>query len=146
MEIADALQKDKLSGRRILYLVRRFHLLAHNRLKKITRAHGMTPAEFTMLSLVVSIGPCSAADIARRASITPQAVTQQIKQLEAKGLLFRREHNANRRINLIEVTSAGRARQEATDRQANALEQEFLEGFGEEAEAAIRAFLKQAID
>ncbi|WP_191229221.1 MarR family winged helix-turn-helix transcriptional regulator [Aurantiacibacter xanthus] len=130
---------------RILYLVRRFHALAHARLESITRAYDMTPAEFTMLSLVAGIGPCSSAEIARRASITPQAVTQQINQLEGKGLLLRRENPSNRRINLIEATSEGRTGLSAINQQADRLEQEFLAAFGEPEQAVIRAFLSQAI-
>ncbi len=147
MDESESTNGPSAKGRRprILYLVRRFHSLAHARLEQITRAHDMTPAEFTMLSLVGSIGPCSSAEIARRASITPQAVTQQINQLEAKGMLLRRESPANRRINLIEATPAGRNTLSAISEEADALEREFLADFGEQEEAAIRAFLSQAI-
>ncbi|MXO66835.1 MarR family winged helix-turn-helix transcriptional regulator [Altericroceibacterium endophyticum] len=131
---------------RILYLVRRFHSLAHARLEEITRTYDMTPAEFTMLSLVDRIVPCSSAEIARRASITPQAVTQQINQLVAKKILLRRQNPANRRINLIEITPTGRTNLSAINQRADALEQELLTDFGEQEEAAIRAFLSQAIN
>ncbi|MEI9851458.1 MAG: helix-turn-helix domain-containing protein [Sphingomonas sp.] len=69
---------------RLLYLVRRWFVAGRALLEDVTREHGMTAGDYTLLSFLERREPCSAADIARSAQITPQAATQQVAQLEAK--------------------------------------------------------------
>jgi len=131
---------------RLLYLVRRWFVAARDRLEEITRAHGMTTGDYTMLSFISRLEPCSAADLARAQRITPQATTQQVVQLEAKMLVSRYENSANRRIALIELTRRGRTCLEDIDRRAARLEAELTAGLGEDELAVIHAFLSRRPD
>src|SRR5262245_40613283 len=114
---------------RLLYLVRRWFVGARAMLEDITRAHGMTPGDYSVLTFIASRGPCSAAEIARSAHITPQAATQQVAQLEAKRLVSRNENPDNRRISLIAITERGRASLKEIDARVDRLESELTAGF-----------------
>lgn len=128
---------------RLLYLGRRWFVAARERLEAITRDHGMTAGDYTMLSFISRLQPCSAADLARAMHVTPQAATQQVAQLEAKMLVSRYENSANRRISLIELTAHGRACFAAIDRRADALEAELTADLGADELAIIHAFLSR---
>ncbi len=128
---------------RLLYLARRWSVAGRNRLEEFTRDHGMTAGDYTLLSFVDRLGPCSAADLARAMHVTPQAATQQVSQLEAKGLISRAENSANRRITLVSLTERGRAAYQDIDQRAEALEAELTAGFDADQLAVIHQFLSR---
>lgn len=127
----------------LFYLLKRWYSAGHARIEEVTRAFGMTTADYSMLAMLMRKGPCSSADLARAARITPQAVTQQVVQLESKGLIVRYENEANRRITLIEPSVLGRESLAAIDQQVAQIERAFLTEVPAEQEAAIRAFLSR---
>jgi len=131
---------------RLLYLVRRWFVAARARLEEITRAHGMTAGDYTLLSFLGRLSPCSGADIARAMRITPQAATQQVAQLEAKKLVSRYENSANRRITLIELTDLGRSILADIDAKAARLEAELTGGLEAGDLEIIHAFLSRRPD
>ncbi len=128
---------------RILYLARRWVVAARARLEEITRGHGMTAGDYSLLSFIDRLAPCSAADLARALHITPQAATQQVAQLESKQLVSRYENSANRRITLIELTDLGRAAYRGIDLQVEALEADLTAGLDAEQLALIHTFLSR---
>lgn len=113
---------------RLLYLIKRSYAAAKVVMDDMTRAHGMTTSDYTMLSFLRRLEPCSAADLARAQKVTPQAVTQQVAQLLAKGLVTRRENEENRRIALISMTPLGHAGLSEISAQARQIETEMLAG------------------
>lgn len=137
------------SGRRdaagpwLFYLVKRWHSAGYARVEAVTRDYGMTTADYSMLAMLARRGPCSSADLARNTGITPQGVTQQIAQLESKGLVVRYENEANRRITLIEMSDKGRENLTAIDTRVNEIERAVLADIPPEQEAAIKAFLSR---
>jgi DNA-binding MarR family transcriptional regulator len=128
---------------RLLYLVRRWFVGARAMLEDITRDHGMTAGDYTLLSFIAVGGPCSAADIARAMRITPQAATQQVAQLETKHLVSRRENPANRRIALIELSNSGRVALKDIDARVDRLEAELTAGLSKAELNVIRTFLSR---
>lgn len=135
--------KDARSQPRLLYLVRRWFVAGRALLEDVTREHGMTAGDYTLLSFLDRRGPCSAADVARSLRITPQAATQQVAQLEAKKLVSRRENPANRRITLIEPSDLGRASLKDIDARVDRLEADLVAGLGEAELSTIRTFLSR---
>jgi len=131
---------------RVLYLARRWFVAARDRLEEITRIHGMTPGDYTLLSFINHLAPCSAAELARAMHITPQAATQQVAQLENKALISRYENAANRRIALIELTAHGRTCLRDIDRRADRLEAELTAGLTDDELRTIHAFLSRRPD
>lgn len=128
---------------RLLYLARKWFVAARDRLEEITRSHGMTAGDYTLLSFIDRLEPCSAADLARAMQITPQAVTQQVTQLEGKMLIARYENSANRRISLIEMTRHGRACLKDIDRRVDGFEAELTADLRPDELAVIHAFLSR---
>jgi len=128
---------------RLLFLARRFYGAARAELEAITRDHGMTPGDYSVLHLIARRAPCSSADIARSARITPQGATQQVATLARKKMIVRRENPANRRIVLIEPTPQGLAALADIDARAERIEQRVAEGFDAAELAVIRRFLSR---
>lgn len=127
----------------LFYLLKRWYSAGHARVEEVTRTFGMTTADYSMLATLMRKGPCSAADLARTARITPQAVTQQVVQLESKGLVVRYENEANRRITLIEPSVLGRENLASIDLQVARIERAVLSEIPADQEAAVRAFLSR---
>ncbi|MEI9964260.1 MAG: MarR family transcriptional regulator [Caulobacteraceae bacterium] len=91
---------------RTLYLVMRSHQLVHGRMEAVLKAFDLTPAQYAVLSRLEA-GGVSAAEIARTAQVSAQAVTQWIHQLDAKGLISRSVDPKNRRLLRIRLTRKG---------------------------------------
>jgi DNA-binding MarR family transcriptional regulator len=70
---------------------------------------GLTSA----LATIVKLGPMTLGDVAARERIAPPSVTKAVEQLVARGLVTRAADAADRRVVLVEATSAGRGFLEA---------------------------------
>ena len=136
-------KKSRSAQASLLYLARRWSVASRGELEQITRDHGLTAGDYTLLHLVDRRGPISGADIARAARITPQAATQQVAQLAAKHMIARRENPDNRRISLIELTAAGKDALADIVRRAAVLEARVTAGFDATEIAIIRRFLSR---
>lgn len=137
-------RRSEGGGPWLFYLLKRWYSAGHARVEEITRAFGMTAADYSMMAMLARKGPCSSADLARTARITPQAVTQQIVQLESKGLIVRYENEANRRITLIEASASGREKLAAIDQQVADVERAYLADVPAEQAVAVKAFLSRS--
>lgn len=126
---------------RLLYLIKRSYAAAKVVLDDLTRAHGITTSDYTMLSFLRRFEPCSAADLARAQKVTPQAVTQQVASLLAKGLVTRRESDENRRIAMLSMTSLGHTGLAEISAQARQIETEMLAGLSPKEQDVILDFL-----
>lgn len=127
----------------LFYLFKRWYSAGQSKVDEVTRAFGMTTADYSSLSLIARKGPCSSADIARTSKVTPQAATQQVAQLESKGLVIRYENPSNRRITLIEVSDLGRNNLVSIDERISHIEQEILGSMTADQRTALRALLSQ---
>ena len=129
--------------RRLLYLVKRCYSATKARLDEIARVHDLTTGDYTMLSFLKRLEPCSAAQLSREQKITPQAATQQVAQLRNKGMVTSQENEANRRISLISMTELGRSCLAAMSAEARLVEEEMLTGFSPAERETILSFLEQ---
>jgi DNA-binding MarR family transcriptional regulator len=81
-----------------------------NALNENWRRHGLTAAGFNVLMIVEgSPSPLCPHDIGRRRLVTKGTVTGVIDSLVKLGLVVRQPHPADRRMQLIGITDAGRA-------------------------------------
>lgn len=131
---------------RLLYLVKRLYNATRGRLDEITRRHDLTAGDYTMLSFLKRLEPCSAAELSREQQITPQAATQQVAQLKAKGMVTAQENEANRRISLISMTPGGQAALAAISAEARLLEEEMMTGMSPAERRAMLAFMGRSIE
>jgi DNA-binding MarR family transcriptional regulator len=143
---SDAGETGAAKPPRLLYLAKRWYTATRLRLDDITRPHDLTAGDYTMLSFLKRLEPCSAAELAREQRITPQAATQQVAQLKAKDMVTSEENQANRRISLISMTPLGRACLAAISAEARVLEEEMMTGLSEADRAVVRAFLIKSIE
>ncbi|GAA1756761.1 MarR family transcriptional regulator [Streptomonospora arabica] len=126
---------------RIIYLVKRVELIARAQLDAITREYGLTTLQYTALSVLRAQPGLSAAQLARRSFVSPQATTEMVGTLEAKGMIRREPDPGNRRVLRTHLTDAGRAALEACDRAADLLEERMLRDVAPHDAAALRRAL-----
>lgn len=132
---------------RTMYLLRQAQLAAQTRLEDTLRDPGLTPTQYTVLSLSgAAREPTSSAELARRAGVSAQSMNEMIAVLEAKGLIRRHEAPENRRILRIRPTPRGTALLERCERLVDQAEADLLAPLAPEQVEALRALLRQMLD
>lgn len=130
---------------RTLYLIKRAETASRTGLETFLHDLAVTPGQYTALSLLAAQRNQSSADMARKAGVTPQSMSETISGLERKGLIIRAENPEHRRILNITLTEAGQALLARCDEQTDALEQRLLEGLSAGQLNALRDALQAII-
>lgn len=125
---------------RTLYLVKRAETACRSGLEASLPDLGVTPSQYTTLSLLASQDQ-SSADLARRAGVSPQSMSEIISLLEKKHLIARTENPEHRRILIIQLTQAGRDLLALCNEVADRLEAQLLEGLNADDVAVLRRAL-----
>lgn len=107
---------------RTIYLIKRLEVSIRLMLERELRDLDLTPSQYTTLSMLAANGETSSSDLARRVLVTPQSMSEMIKALDRKGLIKRRESEANRKVLDIALSPAGRALLEKAEARVDALE------------------------
>ncbi len=94
---------------RTTYLVKQLELAIRAGLDAIVGEFGVTALQYTALSVLARHPGLSAAQMAQRSFVSPQAGNEMVKILERKGLIIRTPDPANRHIRRINLTAVGRA-------------------------------------
>ena len=94
---------------RTTYLVKQLELAIRAGLDAIVGEFGVTALQYTALSVLARHPGLSAAQMAQRSFVSPQAGNEMVKILERKGLITRTPDPANRHIRRINLTAVGRA-------------------------------------
>ncbi len=102
------------------------------------RRVGMSDARMHALGMLYRFGELSQNELQRRLDVDGAAVTRQVKQLEAEGLLSRRTDPADNRFTLVTLTARGKEAVQDTVRGARAFAAEVLAGVSEEDLACMR--------
>jgi DNA-binding MarR family transcriptional regulator len=105
------------------------------------RAHGLTRPQFGVLSVVVADPGLSAADLARAAMVTPQAINLLVGGLEREGLLRREPHPAHGRVLQLFPTTEGARRVADAYPTVIELEEQIVEGLSARQVMAIKRWL-----
>jgi DNA-binding MarR family transcriptional regulator len=93
---------------RTTYLVKQLELAVRAGMDAIAGEFGVTALQYTALSVLARHPGLSAAQMAQRSFVSPQAGNEMVKILERKGLIIRTPDPANRHIRRISLTVAGR--------------------------------------
>ena len=108
--------------------------------------HGLTTLQFTTLSVLNRHGaPLSTSQLARRAFMTPQSMSEVIHALESKGLIKRNPHPNHRRTLPATLTPKGRRLLTACEEAVAEFEDAMLDGFSKEDRAAFIDMIKAAV-
>lgn len=144
-----AVEVDETSARTepgISYAVARLHQRVFASITERVAPYGLTTLQFTTLSVLSRHGaPLSTSQLARRAFMTPQSMSEVIHALEGKGLIKRSPHPNHRRTLPARITAKGRRVLVACDEAVSDLEDSMLEGFSEKDRAELLGMITAAV-
>ena len=130
----------------VSYAVARLHQRIFAGITERVAPYGLTTLQFTTLSVLSRHGaPLSTSQLARRAFMTPQSMSEVIHALERKGLIKRKPHPNHRRTLPAALTAKGRRVLAACDEAVSEFEDSMLEGFSEKDRAAFLDMVKAAV-
>lgn len=130
---------------RTLYLVKRAETACRTGLEACLPELGLTPSQYTGLSLLAANPEQSSAELARRVGVSPQSMSEIISALERKQLVVRAEDPEWRRVLKIQLTDTGREILDRSTHVVDALEAQLLAGLDEQAVATLRAALDRIV-
>jgi len=105
------------------------------------RAHGLTSPQFGVLSVLVADPGLSAADLARAALVTPQAINLLVTSLERDGLLRRERPPSHGRVLQLFATDEGARRVREAYPSVVELEDRIADGLSARQLAAVKGWL-----
>jgi DNA-binding MarR family transcriptional regulator len=123
------------------YLLRQAWNTFHSAMETVLREHGLTGAQYGVLSVLAREPGASGADLARACNTTPQAMSGVLATLERESLIEREPHPTHGRILQVTLTSEGRRRLEAAHPAVRGLERAIERDFTSEDIAAVKAWL-----
>jgi DNA-binding MarR family transcriptional regulator len=130
----------------ISYAVARLHQRVFAGVTERVATYGLTTLQFTTLSVLSRHGaPLSTSQLARRAFMTPQSMSEVIHALERKSLIKRDPHPNHRRTLPATLTAKGRRVLAACEESVSEFESSMLDGFSEKDRAAFLDMVKAAV-
>lgn len=102
------------------------------------RRVGISVTKLAVLGNLFVSGELTQAELQRRLIVDGAAVTRQVKQLEAEGLISRRDDPADNRFTLVVLTAEGATRLHETGRRVREFAAASLEGVAAEDLASMR--------
>jgi DNA-binding MarR family transcriptional regulator len=130
----------------VSYAVARLHQRLFASITESVSPHGLTTLQFTTLSVLSRHGaPLSTSQLARRAFMTPQSMSEVIHALERNGLIERHPDPNHRRTLPADITAKGRRVLAACDEAVSEFENSMLEGFSDEKREMFLDMVKAAV-
>jgi DNA-binding MarR family transcriptional regulator len=99
---------------------------------RVTRSEALPPTHLRALFLLLREGEATAGALARAAHLNPASVTAMIDQLQHRGLVERRRHDADRRVCIVVLTRPGQALVSAEEQRTETRLRGLLEGIGDD--------------
>jgi DNA-binding MarR family transcriptional regulator len=125
-------------GPRISYVIARLERAIRRAINDRVSPYGLTVLQYTTLSVLGRRGELSNAQLARRAYMSPQSMSEVIEALEAKGLVARRPHPNHRRVYPAALTAKGRRVLGKCEQAVDEMESEMLGGLSPIVEEHLR--------
>jgi DNA-binding MarR family transcriptional regulator len=130
---------------RLSYVVARLERAIRQAISVRVKPYGLTTLQYTTLSVLGHRGELSNAQLARRAYMTPQSMSEVIDALEKKGLIARNPHPNHRRVFPAALTAEGRRVLRACNQSVDELEQEMLADLTPHQQQSLRNGLLAAV-
>ncbi|HXT36268.1 MAG TPA: MarR family transcriptional regulator [Chloroflexota bacterium] len=111
--------------------------------RKRLAPYGITPMQFALLKVLWQRDGQSGADLGERLRLDAATITGILDRLEQAGLIARRAHPSDRRVNSVFLTGPGWALQGTVDPAMEALNQEIFGRFSGEDAARLRMLLAE---
>lgn len=128
------------------YLITRLHALLRRTMDDRLRDLGLNTAHYVLLLELGSAPALSAAELARRAYVRPQAVAPLLTALEQQGLIERTPHRRLRRVIEVRLTPKGRDVLARCGQRCETVEQQLLAGLSPTDRARLRQDLQTCLD
>lgn len=93
----------------MLYAVKRLELAIRAQLDDMLATSGVTTLQYTALTVLEHVDGISAAQLARKSFVTPQAMADMLRALEDRGLIRRSPNPDSKRERLVHLTDQGHA-------------------------------------
>jgi len=123
------------------YLLRQANVAYRLHMDRALADLGVTPPQFSVLTIVSAYPGLSNADLARLSLLTPQTVSVIVNNLVRSGLLKRRPHAVHGRIQHLDITENGRELLTDCRKRVHKIEQQLAMGFSHGEQAIIRHWL-----
>ena len=123
------------------YLLRQAWHSFRGAMESALRAHGLTGAQYAVVSVLARDPGMSGADLARACNTTPQAMNGVLATLERDGLVERYPHPTHGRILQVTLTREGERRLEAATPAVRGLEEAIEADLSRDQVAAVKAWL-----
>ena len=123
------------------FLVRQAWHELRSAMDDVLRSHGLSAAQFGVLSVLARNPGVSGAELARGSNISPQAMNGILVTLERNGLVERRPHPTHGRILQVTLTDEGQRRLDSARPAVDALETALDDGFSDKQIALVRDWL-----
>jgi DNA-binding MarR family transcriptional regulator len=136
---------DQAGEPRISYVVARLERAIRRSINDRVSVYGLTVLQYTTLSVLGRRGELSNAQLARRAYMSPQAMSEVIEALERKGLIKRAQHPGHRGVYPATLTAKGRRVLAACEQLVDELETEMLTGLSAAEQSRLRKSLIAAV-
>jgi DNA-binding MarR family transcriptional regulator len=130
---------------RISYMLARLERAVRRGINERVRAYDLTTPQYTVLSLLQRRTGLSNAQLARRAYMTPQSMSELMEALESKGLVERSAHPNHRRVLPAALTDEGHRVLAACDAAVDTLEDEMMRELAPAERKRLMAALKSCI-
>ncbi len=88
--------------------------------------YGVTPVQYALLKVLWERDDQSGAELGERLLLDSATMTGLLDRLEQAGLIERRAHATDRRVNRVVLTARGRDLQAPLDREMDQMNQDFL--------------------
>lgn len=134
------------SGPETGYLITRLHSLLRRTMDEKLRELGLNTAHYVLLLELGNATALSAAELARRAYVRPQAVAPLISALEQQGLIERSPHRSHRRILEVRLTPKGRSVLAECGQRCGTVEQQLLAGLSPADRQRLQQVLQICLD
>ena len=122
-------------------MVARLERAIRKAIQERVKPYGLTTLQYTTLSVLGARGGLSNAQLARRAYMTPQSMSEVLDALEKRGLVERTPLPGHRRIYPAALTEHGRKILAACNREVDAVEGAMLA----ELDAQQRVIMRQGL-
>lgn len=126
---------------RLGYLLRQAAGAHRLRMERALADLGVTPPQFSVLTILSAYPGYSNADIARVTLLTPQTVSVIVNNLERLGAITRTPHAVHGRIQQIELSKTGRTLLASCRTRVHALDRELAGDLGTSEERMLRRWL-----
>jgi len=128
------------------YLVKRTQLAVRAAMEAALSRHGVTMAQYAALAALEGEPGLSNADLARRAFVTPQTMSDVVAGLERSGGVNRTAHPSHGRVREVRLTPAGAALVQACHGAAAEVHDRMLAGFDHDETAQLRDGLRRCTE